>query len=548
MSFARTLLRPVAFLAGRHAAGQVRAFLAAHKNTAQTQHRVLVELLAAHRDTAFGRDHGFDRIRTYADFVAAVPVRSYDALKPYADRVFAGEFNALLPPGERALMFSQTSGTTGQPKYIPVTSRFLAEMRRGWNIFGVKALTDHPEAWLRPLMTINSSMHESASPTGVPCGAISGLLAAKQKLIVRRMYVAPHQAADISDPLVKYYTILRCGIGRDVSIITTANPSSTIRIIEVGQAHAEELIRDVADGTISPPGGLPPTLEGRLRFRRNAGLARRMEDGLRRDGQLLPRHFWNISLLCNWTGGTLKLYLRRLRELFGDVPVRDIGLLASEGRFSVPLEDHSPAGAAEITANFLEFIPAADYGRDDPPTLRAHELAIGEEYFLVLSNWAGLWRYSIDDRLRVTGHFGQSPVFEFLSRGLYSSNITGEKITEYQVVEAMRRAAACLGAALDRFCLQGRFAATPHYELQIEPAEGWAPQALAEAMDRELAGLNVEYAAKRHSGRLGCIRASAVAPGHFDRAERQAIASRRGRSEQYKHQYLLTEVLDGEGE
>jgi len=329
MSLARTLLRPAAFLAGRHAAGQVRAFLAAHEHTAQTQDRVLAELLAAHRDTAFGRDHGFERIRTYADFVSAVPVRPYDALKPYADRVLAGECGALLPPGERALMFSQTSGTTGEPKHIPVTSRFLAEMRRGWNIFGVKALTDHPEAWLRPLMTINSSMRESASPTGVPCGAISGLLAATQKFIVRRMYVAPRQAADISDALAKYYTILRCGVGRDVSIITTANPSSTIRLIEVGQAHAGRLIRDVADGTISPPGILPPTLKGRLRFRRDAALARRMEDGIRRDGQLLPRHFWNVALLCNWTGGTLRLYQRRLHELFGDVPVRDIGLLAS---------------------------------------------------------------------------------------------------------------------------------------------------------------------------------------------------------------------------
>ena len=46
-------------------------------------------------------------------------------------------------------------------------------------------------------------------------------------------------------------------------------------------------------------------------------LAKRMEEGLRTDGQLLPRHFWNVTLLCNWTGGTLRLYLRRLRELFG---------------------------------------------------------------------------------------------------------------------------------------------------------------------------------------------------------------------------------------
>ncbi len=545
MSLTRTLLRPVAFVAGKHAARQVRSFLAAHDHTAQTQDRLLAELISAHRETAFGRDHGFENIRTYEDFVSAVPVGAYDKLQPYADRVFAGDFEALLPPGERALMFSQTSGTTGEPKHIPVTSRFLTEMRRGWNIFGVKALTDHSEAWLRPLLTINSSMHEAQSPTGVPCGAISGLLAVTQKRIVRRMYVAPRQVADIRDPLAKYYTILRYGVGRDVSIITTANPSSTIKLIEVGQAHAEQLIRDVADGTMSPPGGLPQAMAGHVRFRRNPALAKRMEEGLRRDGQLLPRHFWNVTLLCNWTGGTLKLYLRRLRELFGDVPVRDIGLLASEGRFSVPLEDSTPAGVAEITANFLEFIPADEYGRDNPPTLRAHELEVGAEYFLVVSNWAGLWRYSIDDRVRVTGRFGQSPVFEFLSRGLHTSSITGEKITEYQVVEAMRRAAAGLGVAVERFTLQGRFAATPYYELRIEQVDGRDLHAIAEAMDRELTGLNVEYQSKRHTDRLGSIRPSQAQPGHFEQAELETIAARRGRGEQYKHQYLLTEIIDG---
>jgi len=546
MSIVRTLLRPAAFVAGRHAARQMRSFLAAHNHTARTQDRLLAELISAHRETAFGRDHGFDRIRTYDDFVSAVAVGPYDKLKPYADRVFAGESGALLPPGERALMFSQTSGTTGDPKHIPVTSRFLAEMRRGWNIFGVKALTDHPQAWLRPLLTINSSMREARSPTGVPCGAISGLLAATQKRIVRRMYVTPRQVADIGEPLAKYYTILRCGVGRDVSIITTANPSSTIRLVEVGQAHAERLIRDVADGTISPPGGMPEAMAGHVRFRRHRALARRMEAGLRRDGQLLPRHFWNVALLCNWTGGTLRLYLRRLRELFGDVPVRDIGLLASEGRFSVPLEDSVPAGVAEITANFLEFIPAGEYGQDNPPTLRAHELETGAEYFLVVSNWAGLWRYSIDDRVRVTGRFGESPVFEFLSRGLCTSSITGEKITEHQVVEALRRAAASVGAAVERFTLQGRFAATPYYELRIEQADGGPAQAVAEALDRELAELNIEYRSKRHTSRLGCIRPREVEPGHFERIERQAIADRRGRGEQYKHQYLLTKILDGD--
>jgi len=546
MAPARALLRPVAYVAGRHAARQAREFLAAHERTAEVQDRLLAELLGAHAETDFGRDHGFAGIRGYEDFVRAVPVGSYETFRPYVERVLDGRTTALLPPGEPVRMFSRTSGTMGEPKHIPVTRRFLAEMRRGWNIFGLRVLRDHPAAWLRAIVTISSSMRETTSPAGVACGAISGLLSASQKRIVRRMYAAPAEAAEIRDPAAKYYTILRCGVARDVSMITTANPSSTIKLIETGQEHAERLIRDVADGAFHPPGEVPAGLAGRLRFRPDRALARRLRSGLDRDGTLLPRHFWNVEVLCNWTGGTLGLYLPRLRELFGGAAVRDIGLLASEGRFSVPLADETPAGVAEITANFLEFIPAEEYGREDPTVLRAHELEPGEEYFLVLSNWAGLWRYSLDDRVRVTGRFGRSPVFEFLCRGTQTANITGEKITEHQVVEAMRRAAAAAGVRVDRFTLQGRFTGTPYYELRLEPAGALAPQDLAEQMDLALTELNVEYHAKRAGGRLGPIRAVLVEPGWFEGRERETIRRRHGRGEQYKHKYLLTDVLEGE--
>ncbi|GAH84039.1 unnamed protein product, partial [marine sediment metagenome] len=186
------------------------------------------------------------------------------------------------------------------------------------------------------------------------------------------------------------------------------------------------------DGTLTPPGEISAAARG-LRFRPSPALARRLEDGIARDGVLLPRHFWNVAFLANWTGGTLKLYLPRLRELFGSVPIRDIGLLASEGRFSIPLADETPAGVAEITSNFLEFIPADRIGEAPPPALRAEQVELGQEYFLVVTNWAGLWRYNMDDRVRVVDRLGDSPVFEFLSRGLHTANITGEKLTEHQV-------------------------------------------------------------------------------------------------------------------
>jgi hypothetical protein len=325
-------------------------------------------------------------------------------------------------------------------------------------------------------------------------------------------------------------------------MIFTANPSTTIRLAEAAGEHQGQLIKDVRYGAFTPPGDVPEAARRAMRCRPAPELARRLEDSARRDGRLLPRHFWDLAFIGNWTGGTLKLYLPRLRELYGDVPVRDIGLLASEGRFTVPLADGSPAGVAEITDNFLEFIPAAQRGHPAPDVLRAHELETGEEYFLLFSNWTGLFRYDLDDRVRVTGRLGQSPMLEFLSRGASTANITGEKITEHQVVEAMRRAGEKLGERVERFVVQGRFAALPYYELRLE-ADAASAAAVASALDDALAELNMEYRSKRKSERLGPIRAALLPAGSLQAEEERRIAERRGRGEQYKHQYLIAEVI-----
>lgn len=536
-------MRPVAYLGGLHADRQRRAFLDAHNRTAEVQSKLLDELLESHAETVFGRDHGLGSVKSVEDFRKAVPIKNYEGLRPYMDRVFEGDCSALIPPGDEVLMFSLTSGTTGKPKRIPVTGRFAEVMRRGSNVWGISALRDHPAGWLRSIMRISSPMCEYSSPTGVPCGAISGLLMQNQKRIVRRMYVTPQAVASVEDPETKYYTICRCGVARDVAMIITANPSSTITMMETGQRHAERLIRDIADGTLTPPGDLPDDVANAVRFKRNRSLAGKIQDGLDRDGQLLPRHFWNPSLLANWTGGTLKLYLKRLAELFGDVPVRDVGLMASEGRFSVPLKSGDSGGVAEILGNFFEFIPADQKGSDQPDTLGAHELETGAEYFLVVTNWAGLWRYDLDDRIRVTGRLGQSPVFEFLSRGLHTANITGEKITEHQVVEAMRTASLQLDLHVDIFVLQGHFDSVPYYQLEIE-ADDSDLKHLGDRVDAALSKLNIEYDAKRKSGRLGPIRIAPLPPGTLKRREHEKIAARRGRNEQYKHQYLMTEIVE----
>ncbi len=537
MSLARTLLRPAARIAGMHASIQARAFMGSHKRTAEVQEALLGRLIKAAADSRFGCEHNFSRIRSYKDFKSAVPISDYEHHRQYIDDVLAGRVEALFAPGTKIRMFAVTSGTTGAPKHIPVTEQFLRDYRRGWNVFGIQMLKDHPDGWLRKIITIGSPACESTSPNGLSCGAISGLLAENQQWVVRKMYPVPPQVNEIPDPAEKYYAIMRSAVAHDVGIIITPNPSTAVKLAQIARDNAERLIRDVRDGTISLPAGSPIEAMDGFSFRPDRHAAKRLEEIVRRHGQLLPKYFWNLSFMLMWTGGTVGLYLPSVRRFYGDVHIRDMGLLASEGRLSVPLSDNTASGVAEITSNFFEFIPADQIESTRPDVFGAHEVEQGQEYFVVFSNWAGLWRYNIDDRVRVTGRLGDSPVFEFLSKGMHTCSITGEKITEHQVVRAMEAASARACVSIEQFVLQGRFAETPYYELHLETTDGADTESLAHGLDEALCKLNIEYDSKRRTGRLGPIR-PAAAP--TDTAARQHDR----RSEQYKHKYLMTDVIN----
>ena len=129
----------VAFPVRRH----LRAFEAATHDPRAVQEALLRRILAAQADTGFGRDHHFRDARTLADFRRSVPVAGYEAVEPYVARMRRGELNALVAD-PLVHMFALTSGTTATRKYIPVTPAYLADYRRGWNIWGLKVFRDHP--------------------------------------------------------------------------------------------------------------------------------------------------------------------------------------------------------------------------------------------------------------------------------------------------------------------------------------------------------------------------------------------------------------------
>jgi hypothetical protein len=544
----RFLLRMVAKVVRRPVMRHLRAFEEATRRPREVQEAVRRRILTRHADTAFGRDHGFRHLRTVEDFRRQLPVAGYEYFEPYIARVRRGETAALLADDDPLLMFALTSGTTSARKFIPVTQQYLDDYRRTWSIWGLKAYWDHPQAKLRPIVQLSSDWDEFRTEADVPCGSVTGLTALVQKRIVRFLYCVPACVARIKDPIAKYYVVLRLSLPKPAVMIIAANPSTVVNLARAGDQLKESLIRDLADGTLSPqvdvPAEVRAALEGRLR-RRHRQRAQELEAIVRQTGTLHPRDYWRPehSILGNWTGGSVGAYLRHFPRYFGATPVRDVGLIASEGRMTIPVADGTPSGVLDITSHYFEFIPEGEADRPNPTVLAAHELKEGGQYFILPTTAYGLYRYDIHDLVRVTGFFNGTPLVEFLSKGSHFANITGEKLSEYHVTGAMQSVLRDLSLSLTAYTLAPCWDDDqPYYGLFVERGDfttvGQGTQ-LVEALDRELGRCNIEYANKRESLRLGPVRLEWLPAGTWHRWDRQRLVRSGGTADQYKHPCLI---------
>jgi hypothetical protein len=524
---------------------QLAAFEAATQRPREVQEALRRRILARHAGTQFARDHCFAQIRTLEDFRRHLPVAGYEYFEPYIARVRRGEFRALLGD-KQVLMFAMTSGTTAARKYIPVTAQYLADYRRGWNLWGLRVFQNHPEVKLRPIVQMSSDWQEFRTEAGIPCGNVTGLTAVMQKRIIRWLYCVPACAGRIKDAAAKYYVALRLSLPRQVGMIIAANPSTLVSLARAGDLEKQALIRDLYDGTLSRHVDVPEDIRTALarRIRRHPDRARELEAIAGRTGTLYPRDYWpRDCIIGNWTGGSVGAYLRHFPRYYGDTPVRDIGLLASEGRMTIPVTDGTPSGVLDITTHFFEFLPEEEAGKANPVVLSADEVEEGKTYFILLTTSYGLYRYNIHDLVRVTGFHKRTPLLEFLSKGSQFANITGEKLSEYHVARAMADVLKELDLTVTAYSLAPCWdEELPYYGLFIERGDLATREQglrLAHALEKRLAQVNIEYAAKRASLRLGAVRVAMLATGTWHHWDHQRLARTGGNLEQYKHPCLI---------
>jgi hypothetical protein len=506
----------------------VRVFRNALKNPRAAQTKKLLQIIRANENTAYGKRYNFAKIRSIEDFQRYVPPVSYEDIRPYVERAMAGEKAQLT--AESPFMFATTSGTTAKPKFVPITEAHLRDYTHAFQIHNYKAIEDHPDASEGRYLIITSNDEEGRTAADLPYGAVSGLLNKRQPEILRKYFALPYEISKIKDVDTKYYLMLRLAVTQNITAILCCNPSSLLLLADQMKEHAAELVADVHNGTIrsryAPPAELAYAFEKYLTP--NPGRAQELEALVAKHGSLTPKAVWpDLRLMSCWKGGPMSFYLERLPESFGDIPIRDFGYMASEGRGSIPLSDKGAGGVVAITSHFFEFVKEDEVDIANPQFLTADEVQVGERYYIYFTTSAGLYRYNINDLVEVVGKEEQAPIIQFVRKGVGISSITGEKLTEEQVKVALCQAVRQLKLSeISHFTAAVQLADPPYYACFAE-LNGHLPESVRNEFlrifEQSLRAQNPEYEDKRLTRRLGAPVLEILPAGTYTRLRQQRV-------------------------
>jgi hypothetical protein len=514
-----------------------------------TQDRLLLHIITRNRSTRFGGDHRFDAIHTLRDYRKQVDIGDYERLRPYMERAKNGEANTLTE--EPIVMFTMTSGSTGEPKLIPVTETSRRNHRQLTRFWYYRALVDHPDLFSGKLLGVVSQAIEGRTAGGIPFGSASGLVYQSSPSWIQNANAAPREIAEVKDFEAKYYLTMRLALEHDITFLGTPNPSTILKLVESVNQNKYEIIKDICDGTLTARCNLQPEMRAALagRLRKNPARAKRLESLIKNDGTLRPKEYWpRLQLMGCWKGGTVGVRLKEFARWFAKAtPLRDLGYMASEAQMTLPISDEGSAGILAINENFYEFIPESEIGSPAPTTLTCAEIEKGASYYLVLTTPAGLYRYDINDIVRVSGFYNQTPLIEFVCKGRDVTNITGEKLHVNHVIQAMAQAQNAARMAVQHFraCADVE---KSRYSFFVEldgvmPTQERLVQLLHE-LDASLRVLNVEYAQKRESRRLDAPVLCVMKSGWFQR-KANAVLQPGTRDVQFKAQLLSSIPEEG---
>ncbi len=440
-------------------------------NQVAYQEKNFRKLISAAENTSFGKDHNFAQITSYDDFKRQVPIRDYEGLRPYIDRIIKGEYNVLWKG--RPLYFAKTSGTTSGVKYIPITKESMP-----YHIIGAKhALLHYIYETGKSDFVDRKMIFLQGSPVlekvgEIPTGRLSGISAHFVPSYLQKNRMPSWETNIIEDWETKVNAIVEETLKEDMSLISGI-PSWV-------QTYFEKLI----------------------------------QKGGKKVGEIFP----NFNLFV-YGGLNFEPYRNKFFELIGR-QVDTIELYpASEGFFAY--QDKQNRDDLLLLANhgmFYEFIPADKFHDENPPRLSLKEVETGVNYALILNTNAGLWGYNIGDtvmftslkpyRIKVTGR-----IKHFISA-------FGEHVIAKEVETAMKEAMANTNAIISEFTVAPQInpaQGLPYHEWLVEfEKEPEDLQKFSDLLEKSMLKQNVYYKDLIKGKVLRPLKITKIKKGGFD--------------------------------
>lgn len=513
-----------------------RALTRASRMPREAQSALLKQILATNSETDFGKRHGFSRINSMDDYRRAVPIQTYEDLRPYIERQERSAEPCLTR--EQPVFYHRTSGTVGVPKDIPVTETGLARIKKHQKTFAytVSRCTD---ALQGKLFGITGQAVEGTMPGGTPFGSASGLLYHSQSRFVRAKHVLPPEISDITDYQTRYLATAAYGLTEPgVTCVATANPSTLVRLLSLINEQPDTVLRAVSDGHL--PQAVAPCENLNTRLAPNPNRARSLSRVVESAGRLTYTDIWpHLKAVTTWTGGSCGVPLRSLSDSFPrDTRIIELGYLASEVQGTTNIDAQQNICLPTLLDTVFEFVARDQWETGTADFLCLHQLETGRDYYVFVTTPEGLYRYHMNDIVRVTGRVNETPTLAFVQKGKGVTSITGEKLYEAQVLDAVMAALADLSVHANFFIMLADQDAA-RYTLYLEAGcenTGIAAD-LAAAIDARLRAVNIEYDNKRGSGRLAPLALRWLRDGAGDayRASRVAAGQR---DAQFKYLHL----------
>ena len=501
------------------------------------QQDALARVLAANRDARFGIEHGFADTRGSRMFQDRVPIQDYETLRPYIDDQRSTGATALT--AEAPTFYTQTSGTTSQPKHIPMTPALLAMHRDEQALFSYLQFRACPSAFDGKALGIMGAAAEGRLDSGHLVGSVSGHLYQALPRAVRSRFVVPPEVFSIADYDLKYLVILALALAQpEVTYVGTPNPSTLLRLLTILNEQRDPLLHALKTGRLQALDALAPALREEVSRRLVPDPSRAA--ALEVLPQLTFANVWpRIRLVTTWTGGSCGIALANVRaKLPSRTMVMELGYQSSECRGTLAVEAETPAGLPPLHHHFFEFVEQAAWERGHRDCQTLAQLEVGRRYYVLLTTIAGLYRYFMNDLVEVTGFLHRTPLLRFVQKGRGVTSVTGEKLYEAQAIEAVQAVAENSGLAIPFFLLvadeeQSRYHLYVEVDGTLGEAEHDPTSSVADEVDRRLSVLNVEYHSKRTSGRLRPLTVGWLRTGAAE-AYRAAAVRRGQREGQFK--------------